>query len=49
MIYTMSFAYFDAVLAQRPKIRCEVEFQTGGCYYADDPLYVGPALPPVAC
>jgi hypothetical protein len=40
--------YFDSILAQRPKIRCEVEFQTGGCHYADEPIYVGHALPLVA-
>ena len=37
--------YFDAVLAQRAQIRCDVEFQTGGCHYADEPIYVGPGLP----
>jgi len=29
--------YFDAVLAQRARIRCDIEFQTGGCHYANIP------------
>jgi hypothetical protein len=30
------------VLAQRRKIRCDAEFQTGACHYADEHIYAGP-------